>query len=252
MKNERISILKITKKSLIILATTLTLSGAILNSQTAYADGFTVGTSRSSFDDVVNREDGVTTRKVIVTLSKEEKDRQAKELLDKKKAESEAQKQAENERQAKLDQDEKNKLEAERLANLNATTGVHTIDPTFNYNVSGTYPELQCTWGVQVMAPWIGDYWGNAAQWATSAQAAGFEVGKTPKLNSIVTWNDGVYGHVAFVTGVNFDTGEIQVHEANYLGTAYEADPRGIGNYRGWFNPNAAGLGEVSYIYPKS
>ena len=61
-----------------------------------------------------------------------------------------------------------------------------------------------------------------------------------------------MYGHVAFVTGVNFDTGEIQVHEANYLGTAYEADPRGIGNYRGWFNPNAAGLGEVSYIYPKS
>ena len=78
--------MKITKKSLIILATTLTLSGAILNSQTAYADGFTVGTSRSSFDDVVNREDGVTTRKVIVTLSKEEKDRQAKELLDKKKS----------------------------------------------------------------------------------------------------------------------------------------------------------------------
>jgi len=78
LKNERISILKITKKSLIILATTLTLSGAILNSQTAYADGFTVGTSRSSFDDVVNREDGVTTRKVIVTLSKEEKDREKK------------------------------------------------------------------------------------------------------------------------------------------------------------------------------
>ena len=41
----------------------------------------------------------------------------------------------------------------------------------------------------------------------------------------------------------------IQVLEANHGGSADAADPRGIGNYRGWFNPQGI-MGSVSYVYP--
>ena len=43
----------------------------------------------------------------------------------------------------------------------------------------------------------------------------------------------------------------IQVLEANHGGSADAADPRGIGNYRGWFNPKGI-IGSVSYIYPNN
>ena len=113
--------------------------------------------------------------------------------------------------------------------------------PTYNTNAS-TYPIGECTWGVKTLAPWAGDYWGNGAQWATSAAAAGFRTGSTPQVGAIVCWNDGGYGHVAVVTAVESTT-RIQVSESNYAGN------RSIGNYRGWFNP-ASYPGVVSYIYP--
>ena len=77
------------------------------------------------------------------------------------------------------------------------------------------------------MAPWAGDYWGNGAQWATSAAAAGFRTGSTPQVGAIACWNDGGYGHVAVVTAVSSST-SIQVSESNYGGN------RTIGNKRGW------------------
>ena len=86
------------------------------------------------------------------------------------------------------------------------------------------------------MASWVGNYWGNAAQWASSAAAAGFSTGSTPVVGAVVVWGGG-YGHVAYVTGVQ--GGQIQVMEANYAGN------QSIGNYRGWFSPGA-----VTYIYP--
>ena len=113
--------------------------------------------------------------------------------------------------------------------------------PTYNTNAS-SYPIGECTWGAKTLAPWAGDYWGNGAQWATSAAAAGFRTGSTPQVGAIVCWNDGGYGHVAVVTAVESTT-RIQVSESNYAGN------RSIGNYRGWFNP-ASYPGVVSYIYP--
>ena len=92
------------------------------------------------------------------------------------------------------------------------------------------------------MAPWAGDYWGNGAQWAASAAAAGFRTGSQPQVGAIACWNDGGYGHVAVVTAVQSPT-SIQVSESNYLGI------RSIGNYRGWFNPVNA-QGSLTYIYP--
>ena len=116
-----------------------------------------------------------------------------------------------------------------------------TSRPTYSSSAS-SYPVGECTWGAKVLAPWAGDYWGNGAQWAASAAAAGFRTGSQPQVGAIACWNDGGYGHVAVVTAVQSTT-SIQVSESNYNGI------RSIGNYRGWFNPTTA-QGTVTYIYP--
>ena len=117
-----------------------------------------------------------------------------------------------------------------------------THRPTYSTNAS-SYPTGECTWGAKTLAPWAGDYWGNGAQWATSAAAAGFRTGSTPQVGAIACWNDGGYGHVAVVTAVSSST-SIQVSESNYGGN------RTIGNKRGWFNPTITSEGFVTYIYP--
>lgn len=109
------------------------------------------------------------------------------------------------------------------------------------YSSSGnTYPIGQCTWGVKQAAPWVGNYWGNAAQWLGSARAAGFRTGSTPQVGAVAVWTNSYYGHVAVVTAVNGS--QIQVVESNYAGNM------SVGNYRGWFNPAADGV--AGYIYP--
>ena len=120
-------------------------------------------------------------------------------------------------------------------------TPAATSRPTYSSSAS-SYPVGECTWGAKVLAPWAGDYWGNGAQWAASAAAAGFRTGSQPQVGAIACWNDGGYGHVAVVTAVQSST-SIQVSESNYLGI------RSIGNYRGWFNPVNA-QGSLTYIYP--
>ena len=114
--------------------------------------------------------------------------------------------------------------------------------PSYSTNAS-SYPTGECTWGAKTLAPWAGDYWGNGAQWATSAAAAGFRTGSQPQVGAIACWNDGGYGHVAVVTAVSSTT-SIQVSESNYGGN------RTIGNKRGWFNPTTTSEGYVTYIYP--
>ncbi|HEL1585696.1 TPA: LysM peptidoglycan-binding domain-containing protein [Streptococcus suis] len=114
--------------------------------------------------------------------------------------------------------------------------------PGFTYEAGINYPVGQCTWAVQKLTGWAGDWWGNAADWARNAAAQGFLVGSQPQVGSIVVWDDGGYGHVAYVTEVN-QWGQIQVLEANYNGQQW------IDNYRGWFTPTVY-QGSVSYIYP--
>ena len=109
------------------------------------------------------------------------------------------------------------------------------------YSSSGnTYPIGQCTWGAKQAAPWVGNYWGNAGQWLSSARAAGFRTGSTPQVGAVAVWTNTYYGHVAVVTAVNGS--QIQVVESNYAGNM------SVGNYRGWFNPAADGV--AGYIYP--
>ena len=108
-------------------------------------------------------------------------------------------------------------------------------------NAGNLYAHGWCTWGVKQVAPWVGNHWGNAYQWAASAAAEGYEVGKVPTVGSVVVWSG---NHVAYVTDVRED-GYIQVLEANYNGNRF------VANHRGYFNPNGI-QGSVSYIYPKA
>ncbi|KXT77976.1 LysM peptidoglycan-binding domain-containing protein [Streptococcus sp. DD13] len=118
--------------------------------------------------------------------------------------------------------------------------------PGMAYEPGINYPVGQCTWGVQKVSGWAGDWWGNAADWATNAVKEGYTVGQVPTVGSIAVWTQGAggYGHVAYVTDVAAD-GRIQVLEANYAGN------QTIGNHRGWFNPQKTTEGAAVYIYPR-
>ena len=122
------------------------------------------------------------------------------------------------------------------------------VEPVLTYDSNNTYPVGQCTWGAKVLAPWVGNYWGNANQWLVSGSAAGHATGTTPQVGAVAVWTTGGggYGHVAVVTAVNGD--QIQIMEANYGGSADQADSRGVGNYRGWFSASASGI--TGYVYP--
>ena len=122
------------------------------------------------------------------------------------------------------------------------------VEPVATYDASNTYLMGQCTWGAKDLAPWVGNYWGNANQWLVSGSAAGHATGTTPQVGAVAVWTGGAggYGHVAVVTAVDGDN--IQVMEANYGGSAEQADPRGVGNYRGWFSASASGI--TGYVYP--
>lgn len=115
-----------------------------------------------------------------------------------------------------------------------------------SHDQSNTYPVGQCTWGVKSLAPWVGNYWGNANQWGDSARRAGFRTGHTPQVDSVIVFPNVMYegenyGHVAYVTAVNSD-GTIEVLEANWGGNQQ------IGNYRGAFTPSS----DAYYIYPNN
>ena len=81
--------------------------------------------------------------------------------------------------------------------------------------------------------------WGNANTWLKSAKNAGFKVGKEPKANSIVVFDDNYEGHVAYVVSVNLEeevytlagegTMSIYEYEVNgfsTLGYIYVNEPR--------------------------
>lgn len=183
--------------------------------------------------------------------ARKEAEEKARKEAEEKAAAEKAKKEAEE--KAKAEAEAKAKAEAEAAAQAEATTtasvsgvvtpgAVDTAGLVYDYAGAGSYPVGQCTWGTKVLAPWAGPYWGNGGQWGASAAAAGFRTGSTPQVGAIISWNDGGYGHVAYVVAVESET-SIQVMEANYNGN------QSIGNYRGWFNPLTSG-GYVTYIYP--
>ena len=101
------------------------------------------------------------------------------------------------------------------------------VAQTPNYNTDMTavpgnsYYAGQCTWYVKNTLPWVGNFWGNANQWAAGAAAAGRLVDSNPTVGSVAVFMQGVagassYGHVAVVTGVN--GGMVTISEMNAQG----------------------------------
>lgn len=69
-------------------------------------------------------------------------------------------------------------------------------------------------------------YWGNANQWPSSARAAGYTTGSSPRVNSVGVISSGQYGHVVWVESIESD-GSLIVSQYNY----YNAGGPGWGNY---------------------
>ena len=189
--------------------------------------------------------DIIHVQSIRINIEKEvkEADEKAKKEAEEK-ARKEAEAQAEKERILSIavdtDAGETNMLA--ETGYITVGTDAYQVHPT-----SGSYPIGQCTWGAKALAPWVGDYRGDAGNWLYSAQQNRFEKSTTPKVGSLAVWTSGIWGHVAYVVGVDGDN--IQVLESNYGGSGFVADSRGIGNYRGWFNPVEAGI--AGYVYPK-
>ena len=146
----------------------------------------------------------------------------------------------------KVEQDiNESKTKVQQKVSNRSTTVTQTTETPVTVsqqtNQGNLYGYGWCTWGVKQVAPWVGNNWGNAYQWAASASSQGFQTGTTPKVGSVIVWSG---NHVAYVTHVRSD-GYIQVLESNYNGNT------AVGNYRGYFNPNGI-QGTVTYIYPKA
>lgn len=104
-----------------------------------------------------------------------------------------------------------------------STTSTKTTSSSGNLYTAG-----QCTWYVyDKVGGKIGSTWGNANNWATSAQSAGYTVNHTPEKGSILQSSAGAYGHVAYVESVGSD-GSVTVSEMNYNGGPYVVDTRTI------------------------
>ncbi|MGT2836594.1 GBS Bsp-like repeat-containing protein [Streptococcus macacae] len=132
---------------------------------------------------------------------------------------------------------------ADQQLNAIDLTPAPSVRITAYINERNTYPVGQCTWGVKELAPWIPNWLGNGGQWADNARAKGFRTGNEAKVGAVACWDDGGYGHVAYVSHVDGNH-RIQVKEANYKNQQF------ISNFRGWFDPTASYWGRLTYIYP--
>ncbi|MBO1103826.1 CHAP domain-containing protein [Enterococcus faecalis] len=96
-----------------------------------------------------------------------------------------------------------------------------------NYDLLNSYAWGNCTQYVYNRITQLGKHidltMGNGKDWGTTGQARGYEVSRTPKAGTAVSFPagvlgaDSVYGHVAFVEKVNQD-GSIYISEMNVQG----------------------------------
>lgn len=144
----------------------------------------------------------------------------------------------EEERKAKEAEAEKIRLAKETETQsapqqTQATETQHVDSPTppQNYashtgtqSAANTYVWGNCTWGVkEYFGTAVGGYWGNAAQWLSSAAAEGYQVDNNPVAGSSVAVFQGgaagssvYYGHVAVIQEVQGD--RVKLYEMNVAG----------------------------------
>jgi surface antigen len=89
------------------------------------------------------------------------------------------------------------------------------------------FPGGQCTWFAEQMSDrYTGqfpNFWGNAAQWPASAAGAGWQVGATPRIGSVIVfaayhYGTGGYGHVGWVRQFYPSTNTVVFDEMNWVG----------------------------------
>lgn len=87
----------------------------------------------------------------------------------------------------------------------------------------------ECTRGACELASWVGDWWGDAKDWAASAARGGLALTGVPTIGAVVDYGAGggysPYGHVGLVTDVYTD-GTFNVREMNYVGHGVWDDRR--------------------------
>ena len=116
-----------------------------------------------------------------------------------------------------------------------------TVHHPASTNAANSYSWGYCTYYAferrQQLGRGIGNYWGNANNWANAAQRNGYTVNRTPEVGAVFQTTAGSYGHVGVVERKNND-GSILVSEMNWNG--------GFGkkSYRTVTNP-----GQYSYIH---
>lgn len=115
------------------------------------------------------------------------------------------------------------------------------------------HQEIRCTWfaweqaynnmGIQL------PNFGNAKDWLTAANNAGYSTGTNAQANSIAVWDGGTYGHVSYVKTVSGATmvvdegGRTDLDHTSSQGVAYsQSAPSTVGSDR-W------GLKLIGFIY---
>ncbi|HEY0965490.1 MAG TPA: CHAP domain-containing protein [Candidatus Saccharimonadales bacterium] len=97
------------------------------------------------------------------------------------------------------------------------------VDPWGYYNRTAT---SYAAFKVYQSTGYAPHYYGNAAQWPASAQAAGKTIRTTPSVNSVGVIVAGAYGHLVWVERVNSDS-TIDISQYDY----YNAGGTGSGHY---------------------
>ena len=109
-----------------------------------------------------------------------------------------------------------------------SSTTTSTSRQTTSSTSGNLYTAGQCTWYVyDRVGGKIPSTWGNANNWASAAQSAGYTVDNSPKKGSILQTSEGSYGHVAYVESVGSD-GSVTISEMNYSGGPYVTNTRTI------------------------
>src|SRR3954462_14110963 len=71
-------------------------------------------------------------------------------------------------------------------AGLTIATVSKSHTSTVTASRTNTSPYGQCTYYAKMRRPDIGNHWGDAKYWAGRARAAGYSVGKTPRVGDVV------------------------------------------------------------------
>ncbi len=123
------------------------------------------------------------------------------------------------------------------------TTPVTSVTNQNRQFLNNTYAWGNCTYHVfnhrQEIGRTIGQFWGNANNWANAASQNGFLVNGTPEVGAILHTTAGWAGHVAFIERINAD-GSLVVSEMNFN------NPPGIMSTR---TIPASEVGNYSYIH---